>query len=73
MILGENAMARRQAEVTAAFCVACGACANECPRQAISIVKGCYADVNTAICVGCGKCEKICPANAISLKEKKAV
>ena len=35
-------------------CVACGVCAKECPRDAISIFKGCYAVINHDKCVGCG-------------------
>jgi Pyruvate/2-oxoacid:ferredoxin oxidoreductase delta subunit len=46
-------------------CVACGVCALQCPRQAISIYKGCYADVDISKCVGCGICEKACPAGTI--------
>ena len=50
-------------------CVACGVCANQCPREAISIYKGCYAVVDVALCVGCGMCEKACPAGCISVEE----
>ncbi|MCR5388472.1 MAG: 4Fe-4S binding protein [Lachnospiraceae bacterium] len=38
-------------------CVACGVCALQCPRRAISIFKGCYAAVDKEVCVGCGICE----------------
>ena len=50
------------------ICVACGACAKVCPREAIRIHKGCFAVVNEA-CVGCGICAKTCPAGCIELKE----
>ena len=50
-------------------CVACGVCALECPREAISIYKGCYAEIDYAKCVGCGICVKACPAGAVSLEE----
>lgn len=43
-------------------CVACGVCVKTCPRNAISIFRGCYAVVNKEVCVGCGLCEKTCPA-----------
>ena len=46
-------------------CVACGVCELQCPRQAISIYKGCYANVDISKCVGCGICEKACPAGTI--------
>ena len=50
-------------------CVACGVCANQCPRRAIDIFKGCYAVVDMEACVGCGICEKACPAGSIKVKE----
>ncbi|WP_408072534.1 4Fe-4S binding protein [Butyrivibrio sp. JL13D10] len=52
-------------------CVACGVCAKECPRQAISIYKGCYAVVDEMLCVGCGLCEKACPAGTIKVFDKE--
>ena len=52
-------------------CVACGVCAKECPRQAISIYKGCYAVVDEKLCVGCGLCEKACPAGTIKVFDKE--
>ena len=48
-------------------CVACGVCALQCPRAAISIYKGCYAVVDTEVCVGCGICERACPAGSITV------
>ena len=43
-------------------CVACGLCVKACPRDAISVYKGCYAVVDEEKCIGCGLCEKACPA-----------
>ncbi len=51
-------------------CVACGVCALQCPREAISIFKGCYAVVDVMKCVGCGICEKACPAGSIMVSEQ---
>ena len=51
-------------------CVACGVCMMACPRGAISIYKGCYAQVEGDQCVGCGLCGKACPAGCIDLKER---
>ena len=63
-------MAKRFALIDKNRCVACGDCAKECPKQAISICKGCYALVNAEQCVGCGKCEKVCPVGCIEIKER---
>lgn len=54
-------------------CAACGACMNECPRNAITIWRGCFAVVDETMCVGCGKCAKICPADCITVKERENV
>ena len=51
-------------------CVACGVCMKACPRQAISIYRGCYAIVEETNCVGCGLCAKACPAGCIEIKER---
>jgi len=59
---------KRKALVPSNLCVACGQCAKECPKQAISIYKGMYAVVDET-CVGCGKCAKACPAGIITLVE----
>ena len=48
----------------------CGACAVVCPREAITVHKGCYALVDDSQCIGCGKCEKVCPAGCIQIKER---
>lgn len=52
-------------------CVSCGACAVECPRNAISIWRGCYAVVDESVCVGCGLCQRVCPANCIELVQRE--
>lgn len=46
-------------------CVACGVCVKVCPKDAISIYKGCYAVVDEDLCIGCGICEKNCPAGVM--------
>ena len=50
-------------------CVACGVCALQCPREAISIYRGCYAVVDAAVCVGCGICESACPAGSMKVMD----
>ena len=61
---------KRLARADRRGCVACGSCVLVCPRQAITVVKGCYAQVNEDLCVGCGKCGKTCPAGCIALEER---
>ena len=53
-------------EVDSKLCVACQACLNSCPTNAISIQKG-KAWIDPAICIGCGECMTVCPTQAISL------
>ncbi|MBO4441975.1 4Fe-4S binding protein [bacterium] len=45
-------------------CVKCGACAGECPVQAIKEAEASY-EVGED-CVDCGACESACPTGAIS-------
>lgn len=48
-------------------CVSCGACAPNCPVEAISEGKDKY-EINPETCVDCGSCAEVCPMNAISDK-----
>ena len=66
-------MAKKKANVNVKRCVACGVCRLQCPKQAISVYRGCFAVVDDSACVGCGLCEKACPANAIEVEERKVV
>lgn len=59
---------KKQARVDLSHCVACGACGNVCPREAIRVVHGCNAQVDPEKCVGCGLCAKVCPAGAVTVK-----
>ena len=52
------------------ICVACGVCLKACPREAISIHRGCHALVEAEKCVGCGLCAKACPAGCITITER---
>ena len=61
-------MAKRKALVSTRLCVACGCCMKVCPKNAISIPKGIFAEVDRELCVGCGKCMKECPASVITLE-----
>lgn len=55
----------KKALVRQAECVACGCCVPVCPKAAIAVFHGMYAQVNRAACVGCGKCARACPAGVI--------
>ncbi len=56
------------AEVNQDTCVACGACMEKCPMDAISMDDS--AVVNTDRCIGCGVCTTACEFESISLKSK---
>ena len=45
-------------------CIACGACAPECPVEAISEGEGKYV-IDADVCVSCGACADQCPTEAI--------
>lgn len=44
-------------------CIACGACAAECPCEAISEGDGKYV-IDADACAGCGSCASVCPVGA---------
>ena len=48
-----------------ANCCGCGACAQSCPKNCITMVADgegfLYPQVDEAACVNCGLCEKVCP------------
>ena len=46
-------------------CIACGACAAECPVNAITEGDGKYV-IDADTCMDCGSCAGVCPAGAIS-------
>ncbi len=45
-------------------CLACGACAAECPVEAISEGDPKYL-IDADICTDCGACVEVCPADCI--------
>ena len=44
-------------------CIACGACAGECPVGAIS--EGDVYVIDAGTCIDCGACAGVCPVDAI--------
>ena len=44
-------------------CVSCGACAAECPVEAISEGASHY-EIDPAKCIDCGTCAETCPVGA---------
>lgn len=44
-------------------CIACGACASDCPVEAISEGDGIYV-IDADKCIDCGACEGSCPVGA---------
>ena len=64
---------RKTAVIDKNICVACGACAKACPKEAISVYRGCYARADAEKCVGCGLCAKTCPAGCITVSERSQV
>lgn len=55
------------AKVNPDECVACGACQDVCPENAIEIVEE-VAVIDKDKCVDCGACVDECPNGAIELK-----
>lgn len=45
-------------------CLKCGACAEECPNDAITEGEDTYV-INPDLCLECGCCADVCPADAI--------
>ncbi|MCQ2476995.1 MAG: 4Fe-4S binding protein [Clostridia bacterium] len=46
-------------------CISCGACAADCPVEAISEGDGKY-EINADACIECGACADNCPVGAPS-------
>lgn len=46
-------------------CISCGACAPECPVDAISEGDDKFS-IDAELCTDCGACVEVCPVEAIS-------
>ena len=51
------------AYVSSDDCVSCGACAENCPVNAISEGEGKYV-IDADTCISCGACAETCPVGA---------
>ncbi len=45
-------------------CIACGACIDQCPTEAIS--EGDIYKIDPELCIDCAACVDVCPTEAIS-------
>lgn len=46
-------------------CIACGACVDACPTDALTVTDVCVVDEDA--CIDCGSCVSVCPTEALSL------
>ncbi|WP_330597115.1 4Fe-4S dicluster domain-containing protein [Wansuia hejianensis] len=64
---------RKKASIIKNKCVACGTCLDVCPKNAIKIVEGVFAEVDEDKCIGCSICSKECPPSIIEMVAKEEV
>lgn len=66
---------RGKPQLTPEQCIACGACTNACPANALTLET--FVAENKRVwqlflgrCIYCGRCEEVCPTRAIRLTEE---
>jgi Na+-translocating ferredoxin:NAD+ oxidoreductase subunit B len=57
------------AEIDQDNCIACEACVERCPFDAIEVTD--MVEVNLVKCAGCGQCVLACPEDAIRMKDRE--
>lgn len=62
----ETGTSQRHLIIDLERCVACGACVEVCPVDALTIEDS-GAQVDNALCVRCGTCVPVCPVEALAL------
>lgn len=65
---------RGKPEYNAQQCIACGACANACPANALTMAASATGDslrwsLFLGRCIFCARCEEVCPTAAITLSQ----
>lgn len=51
--------------IDADTCIACGACVDACPTDALTVTD--VAVVDPDACIDCGSCVAVCPTDSMSL------
>lgn len=52
-------------DIDQASCIACGACVDACPVEALKVED--FAIVDAEECIDCGSCVGVCPTDSLSL------
>lgn len=55
------------------ICTGCGACANICPKNCITMIqdgKGFYIPSISTDCIECGKCKRVCPVDNCNERDR---
>ncbi|TYB31437.1 MAG: DUF362 domain-containing protein [Candidatus Mcinerneyibacterium aminivorans] len=64
--IGKRAQHAVWPEVIEEKCIGCGLCAENCPKEAITI-ENAKAKIDLSKCIGCGECVNVCQEEAIDM------